>query len=218
MIKRRHFLGAGLGVLSFSATLGIYDPKPSHAFLFFLALAAMGGGSSGHSPAWLRKRREIQLAQRQLINAGFQRVDVYPTGLQEQPYIVLGNRNDLLKMNDAVVFPRLVQNSSERVSFSSASIEGLNLAAKYLRDQRSMGPQEIRNALLPKFSGIGTYDDELPGWSRSFTKAYRNQVSDNGVIMEYRATDPRPGGHAELTVDIYTNHRFQVATTIEFDS
>ncbi|MDP8966450.1 MAG: hypothetical protein M3O33_21175 [Cyanobacteriota bacterium] len=227
-MKRRKFIQYGaLGSASFVVNLGLLNPKRSDAFLFALlggtllevafgaliqgAFALARGAWGRRTQEWYNRRLEAQLAQREFLRQKFTDVTVAEVETPQYNVILAAHHRERLGYNAAFSFPQMMESQPIVSSFAGPASIGMGIAAKYLKENQRMSPQQVQRAILPRHSGgLYTYDD-WKTWDEptSFT-TYSSEYSDNGVLIRYEAVDPRPGGYGLIDVSVDVGGRIQI--------
>jgi len=220
-MKRRQFIFFSLASASFVVNLDLLNPKPADAcFICFaaipiasgaslmslafagLTLAAFADGNQEVRPtrAWLEKRMDAQLAQREFLARQFGGGLVAANVRSDRHNYILGAyKDEYLGGNAAFAIPETAGSQPEISYFAGHSSIGMVAAAEYLRQNERMSPKEVRDAILPTYQDYASW----ASWSEpsGFT-AYRNTASERGVLMRYDAVDHRPGGYGVINITV----------------
>lgn len=224
-MKRRKFIEYGvLGGGSFLVTLGV-QPKPANALFWLLT----GGGLAGmlfrsaftsvitntvrdawqrSSQKWWNDRYETMLAQSRFLDNRYEQdLSVSSVDGYNYSYILAANKWERVGENVAFNFPQLRHGQS--ASFSGPASIGMAVAAKYLRENQRMSPQEVANAILPHYQD--SYD--FISWNQpNSTITYFTPASQSGVIIEYQVKQYGKGGFGEIYVTVDASRRIQIPT------
>lgn len=226
-MNRRKLIKYGvLGTASFVVNLGLPNPKKADAFLFLLlgnllfnfaseaflsgTFALLSGALRRRREEWFKRRREVMLAQRELIKREF--TDVYAVEVESPQYnvILAASSIERLGYNVAFSFPHIIDSQPITSNFAGPASIGMAVAAKYLKENRKMPPQQIQRLILPRQSGgLYTYDS-WKNWDSSSSTAYSSEYSDSGVRVNYEAVEPRPGGYGLIDVSVDVGRQIRI--------
>lgn len=224
-MKRRKFIEYGiLGSSSFLVTLGL-QPKPAHALAWLLT----GGGLTGalfrsaftsvvtstvrdawqrSSQKWWNDRYETMLAQSRFLDNRYEQdLSVSLVNGYNYSHILTSSKWEQAGENVAFNFPQLRHGQS--ASFSGPASIGMAVAAKYLRENQRMSPQEVENAILPDYQD----SNDFISWNQpNSTTTYLTAASQSGVIIEYQVKQYGKGGFGEIYVTVDASRRIQIPT------
>ena len=156
---------------------------------------------------WYDRRLEAQLAQRRFLGNSFTNVAVAEVNSPQYSIVLAAERREQLGNNVAFAFTQRHDSQPSVACFAGPASLGMAIAAQYLRENQRMTHQEVQAAILPIYQD---YNDWF-SWSQSTSyTAYSNVASQDGVLIEYRAVDPRAGGHGIIDVTVKANRRIQI--------
>lgn len=216
-MKRRKFIQYGaLGSTLFVVNLGLHNPQPANAFLFallgrsilgFAFRTLLQGAFASWQPRnqqWYDQRLDAMLAQSKFLSNNFTNVAVAEVNNFQYSVILAAERREQLGHNVAFAFPQMRDSEPSIASFAGPASIGMAIAAKYLRENERMTPEEVQTAILPKYQD---YTD-FTSWSKPTSYiAYSNIASQNGVLIEYRAVKLGKGGYGIIDVTVNANHQ-----------
>ncbi len=233
-MRRRKFLQTGtLGGAAFLVNLGLHNSQQANAFLFLLlrgtimdmafgallqgAFALARGGLSRRNQAWYDNRLEAQLAQSKFLDNRFARSasDIVVADVRTPRYthVLAAQRREQLGYNAAFCFSQMRDSQPSVAAFAGPASIGMAYAAKYLREQERLSVNEVQAAILPSYQD---YND-WKSWSQSTSyTTYRTSASQNGVEIEYRAVDQRPGGHGIITVVVHAHRYIEIPIKVQY--
>jgi hypothetical protein len=233
-MNRRKFLQTtALGGTAFVVNLGLHNPQSANAFLFALlggtlmdmafgalmqgAFSVARGVWSRRTQEWYDNRLEAQLAQSKFLDNRFARSasDIIVADVRSPmyTYILAAQRREQLGYNVAFGFPQMRYSTPSIASFAGPAAIGMAKAAEYLRYTEKLSLEDVQSAILPRYQDYNDWQS----WSQpvSYT-TYRTAASQNGVVIEYRAIDQRPGGYGVITVVVDTYRQFEISIKIQY--
>jgi len=241
-ISRRKFTRmALLGSASFTASSGIFFPKPAQAHsvdfpvkklsvrLVFGELLNSAGGKiigSVESPpvnqdeAWAIKSAEQKFVQRQFVQNG---TPLAKAGAGNVGNLLWGRqKQETLGPNAGFGFVQKYQDSVTAAQITGPTMTGIHLSNQFLVDQR-LTPSEIAGSLLPvrsQFDDWGTWEgDDDPAMGRKtgvgFTQ-YRTALGE--VTARYELVEPGHNGFGRiyLIIEAAEQPRRDVTVTVTF--
>lgn len=224
-MKRRKFIEYGiLGGGSFLVTLGV-QPKPANALFWLLT----GGGLAGmlfrsaftsvvtntvrdawqrSSQKWWNDRYETMLAQSRFLDNRYEQdLSVSSVDGYQYSYVLAANKLESVGENVAFNFPQLRYGQS--ASFSGPASIGMAIASDYLSKNQRMRPNEVAEAILPRYQDL----DNFISWNQpNSTTTYFTPASQSGVIIEYQVKQYGKGGFGEIYVTVDASRRIQIPT------
>ncbi|MEC4805265.1 MAG: hypothetical protein SAJ12_10970 [Jaaginema sp. PMC 1079.18] len=221
-MNRRSFIKySSLGTGFFVLNLGLHNPQPVDAFLFFLlrspilrfVLGQLGRSAFSslqqRDRQWWDKRLEVQLAEREFIRRQFTDVTVAEVRSPQYSAIVAAQSRERLGYNAGLAFPRIEYDRPYMSSFSGPAAIGMAVASEYLRQNERITLSQIQSAILPRTAG-GADVSDWRTWERDSFRGYPNSHSDSGVRIRYYVDDPRPGGSGIIEVTVNAHRIIQI--------
>ncbi|BAY23509.1 hypothetical protein NIES2100_32740 [Calothrix sp. NIES-2100] len=216
-MKRRKFIQYGaLGSSLFVVNLGLHNPQPANAFLLALLARSILGFAfrtllhsafvswQRRNQQWYDQRLDAMLAQSKFLNNNFTNITAAEVNNFQYSVVLAAERREQLGHNVAFAFPQMHNSEPSIASFAGPGSIGMAIAAKYLRENERMTPEEVQSAILPQYQD---YND-FTSWSKSTSYiTYSNIASQNGVLIEYRAVQPGNGGYGIIDVTVNANRQ-----------
>lgn len=235
-MNRRKFLAVAAGTGAMLATNSLHTPSVDAFIPLLLRLGLgiarslasnyllegmFGAGSrvlSRKNQAWYDSRLDAQLAQEKYFQRRFAKeaseIAVANISLSPNSHFFVAERQDLLGANPAFCFSQTHNGRVNTSAFSGPACVGIAYAARHLQEKERMSPKEIQNILMPRqkdYDDWGSWNDQTTRYTN-----YTTISSRNGVLIEYRAVAPQPGGYGIITVSIDAYRQINIPLKVQF--
>jgi hypothetical protein len=205
----------------FVVGLTAFDTKKADAFLMLMlrgavmrtafraVLKSSFQTSRPVDKSWWEDRRDIQIAQKELLARSFQNITVAEVDSPRYTAVIGAEKTERLGINPSLCFSQYHEGDQSMAAYSGPACIGMSIAAEYLQQHEKMSFDEVQASILPRYQQYSDWG----GWSASrLMTTYANQSSDEGVLIRYDSVDPRSGGHGTIDVIINAERRIRIPT------